>query len=86
MDTINKLLDIGDKAYKKIVLKQYVIKLERQNAELKSENEKLRIRVGLLENPEFEPYPDGIGDDFMGVLKDLDKITIKKEDSDDTGV
>ena len=59
MDTINKLLDIGDKAYKKIVLKQYVIKLERQNAELENENEKLRIRVGLLENPEFEPYPDG---------------------------
>ena len=78
MDTINKLLDIGDKAYKKIVLKQYVIKLERQNAELENENEKLRIRVGLLESPEFEPYPDGL-DIEQKRLNDL-------EDSNDTGI
>tara|TARA_R100000781_G_C3970009_1_gene89820 strand:- start:235 stop:495 length:261 start_codon:yes stop_codon:yes gene_type:complete len=86
MKVLKKLLDMSDNKYNHMLLKQYVIKLERENIRLENENEKLKIRVGLLENPEFEPYPDGIGDDFMGVLKDLDKITIKKEDSDDTGI
>ena len=81
MNVVNKILDIAKEGHDKIALKQYIVKLERQIADLTSENEKLRIKVDESESPEFEPYPDGIGDDFMGVLKDLDKITIKKEDS-----
>ena len=59
MNVVNKILDIAKEGHDKIALKQYIVKLERKIVDLTSENEKLRIRVGLLENPEFEPYPDG---------------------------
>ena len=78
MKVLNKILDIAKEGHDKIALKQYIVKLERKIVDLTSENEKLRIRVGLLENPEFEPYPDGL-DIEQKRLNDL-------EDSDDTGV
>ena len=55
MNVVNKILDIAKEGHDKIALKQYIVKLERKIVDLTSENEKLRIRVGLLENPEFEP-------------------------------
>jgi regulator of replication initiation timing len=59
MKVLKELLDMSSNKYNHMLLKQYVIKLERENIRLESENEKLKIRIGLLENPEFEPYPDG---------------------------
>jgi hypothetical protein len=59
MKVLKELLDMSSNRYNHMLLKQYVIKLERENTRLENENEKLKIRIGFLENPEFEPYPDG---------------------------